>query len=52
MLISIKFVPRDLWVGLYIEKPVRSSAYPTEVTRKLYVCLIPMFPICLEWEGK
>ena len=36
--------PRDLWVGIYWT-PYREATYPG---LKLYLCLIPTLPICLE----
>jgi hypothetical protein len=38
--ISIKFDPHDLWIGAYwkVERP----------RLKVYICLIPMLPICIE----
>lgn len=39
--LRIKFVPQDVWIGVYWEKPgVRFRE-----SRKVYVCLIPCFPI-------
>ncbi len=45
---SIKFEPRDLWIGFFwrYKKSVESpSKWFT-----LYICLIPMLPIILEWH--
>ncbi len=39
MRVAVRFEPRDLWVGAYVD------------THKLrvYICLLPMFPIIVEW---
>lgn len=35
--IRIKFEPRDLWLGLFVD---------TE-RRRLYICLVPCFPVVI-----
>lgn len=42
MRLSIKFEPKDLWVGVFWDR-CGFSGYV------VYVCLIPMLPIRLEW---
>ena len=49
MKVSIKWVPRDLWVGIYIGE---ATAIPyARYERTVYVCLLPCLPICLTWQG-
>lgn len=44
--VQIKFVPADLWFGVYIGPEENASGWSTGyVYRKVYVCLIPCFPI-------
>lgn len=42
MKVSIKFFWRDFWAGFYL-----SDEEP-----KLVICIIPCFPIIIEWEGR
>ena len=51
MSIRLRFVPRDLWVGLYIG-PVEYGIGPRGQVRcrSLYVCLVPMFPLVITRE--
>lgn len=39
---EIKFEPRDLWIGVYWNKPI-------ETQLNIYICIIPCVPICLIW---
>lgn len=39
--LSVLFEPRDLWVGVYWTKTVW--------TFTVYICIIPMLPIKLNW---
>lgn len=41
---KIKFVPKDIWVGLYLDRKIdwREAAH---VTTTYYLCLVPCFPI-------
>lgn len=44
---KIKFVPQDLWLGLYWKCELTSiSTYQTT----FYLCLVPCFPII--WKGR
>lgn len=57
---KIKFEPRDLWIGAYFE--IRTDHLDTEnieridrspyviypSTLYIYICIVPMFPICFE----
>jgi hypothetical protein len=38
MTVRVKFEPRDLWLGVFID---------TE-RRRLYICLVPCFPIIFD----
>lgn len=37
----IKFEPRDLWVGVFVDTD----------KQRLYICLLPCFPIVIGWEA-
>jgi hypothetical protein len=39
--IRVKFEPRDIWIGVYWNKPY----YGLEV----YICVVPCLPIKLQW---
>lgn len=41
--VSIKFEPRDIWIGVYWNKP-----YKNINILWIYICIVPMFPIKLE----
>ena len=43
----LHFEPRDIWVGLYVERPAWEGPART-VT--LYLCLVPMLPIVVDVE--
>lgn len=45
---SIKFEPRDLWVGVYwnFDKDYREKVFC------VYICIIPLFPIMLKFQKK
>lgn len=47
LMVSIKFVPGDLWIGAF----VRKTALPTQNTTfwQVYVCILPMLPIYFSW---
>jgi len=38
MSIRVEFEPRDLWVGAFVDTD----------KRRLYVCIVPCFPVVLE----
>ena len=44
--ISIKFKKQDIWIGLYWEK----LSYSHWTNWKFYFCIIPCFPICIEFK--
>jgi hypothetical protein len=41
---SVRFVPRDLWIGVFLGSSLGGSL---QRWRTVYVCLVPMLPICL-----
>jgi hypothetical protein len=52
MKISIKFEPRDIWIGVYWDKESYFIPLPLEkwTVVRVYICLIPLFPIKVSWE--
>ncbi|KKK99317.1 hypothetical protein LCGC14_2633970 [marine sediment metagenome] len=46
-MIRLKFEPRDLWVGVYLQPPVivRTGEYKN----KIFICLVPMLPVIITW---
>lgn len=53
--LTVKFEPRDLWVGIYWDWSPRHE--PDDIydysELKIYVCIVPMLPIrlTLTWGG-
>lgn len=47
MKIRIKFEPRDLWIGVYWTFLWTRTFSRTYNVLKIYICIIPMFPILL-----
>lgn len=45
--INIYFEPRDLWIGVYWTRIELISELVDEF--RIYICLIPRFPIRLVW---
>lgn len=45
MRIWVEFEPRDIWIGLFIDKLVDEYG---ERRQRFYVCVLPMFPIVIE----
>jgi len=43
--IGVRFEPRDLWIGVYWNRFECAGGKYLDV----YICLIPMFPICLHY---
>ena len=53
--VFVRFEWRDLWVGVYVDPryavvKLPSPKPPTIITRRVYVCLVPMVPIVFEWR--
>ena len=43
--IELKFVPQDIWVGVYWKRDV----FYEDAAWDVYVCLVPMLPIHFSW---
>ncbi len=57
MNIEVKWEPRDLWVGIYWDvMKVISTNYELKdshyIILKIYICLIPCFPIMISKKLK
>lgn len=39
--VSLKFEPRDLWIGVYWNRPYWGL--------EVYICIVPCLPIKLTW---
>jgi hypothetical protein len=57
MSVSVEFVPRDLWIGVYWNLrengvPVRCPGIDpyTRFRASVYVCIVPMLPIIFRWK--
>ena len=48
--LRILFEPRDLWVGIYIKEPWHEGHLG--IRKAVYICLVPMLPIYIEWGSK
>lgn len=46
--IRLKFEPRDLWIGIYWDRPPRT--YCWTVRLDVYACLVPCFPVHLRFH--
>jgi len=42
--IGISFVPRDLWIGVYVGEEYKEMG---SYCRPVYICIIPMLTICV-----
>lgn len=47
--IRVAFEPRDLWLGVYVDKPWWEMGY---LWRRLYVCIVPTLPIVIVWWSR
>lgn len=45
MKVNLEFEPRDLWLGVFFAHS--EPAIPW--TRRVYICLVPCFPIVISW---
>jgi len=43
--VSLLFEMRDLWVGVYWDKV--PDVMSTPLRWSVYICVVPMFPICI-----
>lgn len=52
--VRVRFVPRDLWIGVFIDREKTDKA-SGDFVQRTYITLIPMFPIVIEnwreWIG-
>ena len=39
--ISLRYEPRDLWIGVYWDRPIWGLV--------IYICILPMLPIRIHW---
>lgn len=48
---TIKFEPRDLWIGIFWKRVARLTTLRTDRNiYEVYVCIVPMFPILFRIE--
>ena len=47
MTVRVKFEPRDLWVGVFVDKSWWEGG---RRWHRLYVCLLPTLPIVIAWR--
>lgn len=45
--IGIKFVPQDLWLGLFFKHEDSGEPYYAPDGWSIYICIVPCFPICI-----
>lgn len=50
MKVYVKFVPRDLWIGVYWQGWEREPDSVMIERLRVFVCLIPMLPVILHWR--
>lgn len=48
--VRFRFVPRDVWIGIYVDTQRWGEAEPWWRARhRIFICLIPMLPVIVEW---
>ena len=53
MKIGVRFVPGDVWVGVYVApRRVGIDNRGIVYLRCVYICILPMFPIRVAWEWR
>lgn len=50
--VQLKFEPRDIWIGVYWDRPMVSILSSARPKVHLYICLIPMWPLHIWWERR
>lgn len=50
--LSLQWEPRDLWVGVFWKKQFwfSDTMESSGNSMYIYVCILPCFPVCLQWE--
>ena len=51
--ISFRFILHDMWIGIYwktIKLGLESWTRPITRLTRIYICIVPCFPIIIEFE--
>ena len=48
---GVVWEPRDIWIGIYWTRHDKSSPPGWDPTHTIYVCIIPLLPIVIDWYG-
>jgi hypothetical protein len=48
-IIRVEFQPRDLWIGIFVDKSWWEMG---QHWQRVYICIIPIFPIMISWIDK
>lgn len=51
-LFTVKFESKDIWIGLYWNKETLWDEWEAKTFLRLYICLIPMFPLIISIRVK